>query len=437
MTEKKHAILSPSSAERWLNCPASVALCKNIPDETSVYESEGTLAHEFAEQAARCAFRGGPLHLMYEVNGKNPADPITKTVEDVYQSQVIPVKTLPPDEMFEAAKAYYNTLCALIKVSGGKPPLFAAAEYRVTLSELTGEKDAGGTADCVMLLGDTLHIVDFKYGKGVRVDVEGNPQLLLYCIGVYDELVDLGFTIKHCALTICQPRIGNTQSWPVPMDFSFPDPFHAYRNSIAERAARALALYNGEAPTAEDYPTPFEPNLGCCRFCRAKGICPCMGKAVTTELAAQFDDAPAEIKAIPVPDTPERLAKAYSYCDLIDTWVKNVRSRVQTELREGRAVPGYKLVVGSKGKRAWADKDEAQALVKSMRLPIDEAYKKEILSPTQMEKLVKKGVIGPRQWQRFESLIVRAPATQQIAPQADPRPAIDMKSVDAQLLEDD
>lgn len=436
MPEKRHAILSPSSAERWLNCPASVALCKDIPDETSVYESEGTLAHEFAEQAARCVFRHEPLRLLYEVKGKEGDDSGIPPAANGNTPPLVWVAEPPSEEMVEAVKAYFDTLSTLIKVTGGEQK-FTAAEYRVNLSELTGEKEAGGTADCVMLLGETLHIVDFKYGKGVRVEVEGNPQLLLYCIGVYDELVDMGFTIKHCALTICQPRINNTQSWPVPMDFSCPDPFHAYRTSIAERAARALALYHGAAPTADDYPTPFAPNLDCCRFCRAKGICPCMNKAVTTELASQFADVPAEIKAIPVPDTPERLAKAYSYCDLIDTWVKSVRSRVQTELREGRLVPGYKLVVGSKGKRVWASKDEAQALVKAMRLSSDEAYKKEILSPTQMEKLVKKGVIGPRQWQRFESLIVRAPATQQIAPEADPRPAIDMKSVDAQLLEND
>ena len=406
----KHAILSPSSAERWLSCPASVVLCKDIPDVTSDYEAEGTEAHKAAEGAARAAFAGKKL-----IDGPD-------------------ANTAYLPEMLDAAEFYWSKLIRM----GAEHAEFAEAEWRIDLEGITGEPGAGGTADCVMLIGDTLHIVDFKYGKGVKVEVVHNLQLYLYAMGAYDTLKDFGFEINHVTLTIVQPRMDNFASWDPDVDKG-PDLFASMRAEIKARAQHCLALLAGEAVTDKDYPEPFTSDLPCCRFCRAKGVCPRMAQTVNRELVAQFpsEEEAAKVLSIPEPDTPERLAKAYSYLDLIEGWCKVVRQRVKTDLTEGRAVPGYKLVEGRKGKRVWLDQEQAEATVKSMKLKVSAVYKQVLLSPTQMEKVVKTGVIGPRQWQKLTTLIGNAPATAQVVAESDPRPAIDVKAIEAQFAEAD
>ena len=161
MAPRSHALLNASGSHRWLHCTAAPLLEENFPDSTSVYAKEGTLAHELCE-----------LKLQKYT---------TAMAKSTYTRKFNKIKKdeLWQPEMDDTSETYLEYVKGVMLGCTATPVV--AIEKRVDFSRYV--PDGFGTADCIILSGDTLHIVDYKHGKGVVVDAEHNPQMMLYARG--------------------------------------------------------------------------------------------------------------------------------------------------------------------------------------------------------------------------------------------------------------
>lgn len=383
-----HALLSPSACHRWRACPASVVLTKDLPDESSDFAEEGTRAHRLAE----LKLLGTPQFSGTAVTARRRTDAETEEFKTLWADA--------PDEMQAA----------------------------VCVSSVTGEAGAHGTVDCVVRVGEHLYVVDLKYGRGVKVEARCNEQLSIYALALCDELDPFGddpVTTIH--IVIVQPRLNHIDHWTTTTGG-----LRSFAEDVKARGARALALCDGAATESAD----FGPSESVCRFCRAKGTCPAIRGAVVEAFKAEpviADAVPQVVEAlsIPVPTETEALSRALSVLDLIDQWTSAVRAEALRQLEVGNHIPGYKLVAGRAGIRRWTDAKEAEAKLKSMKVPEALRYEKKLISPTAAAKLTKAKageapVLTERQWAKLEALITRNESKGAVVPESDPRPALDM-----------
>lgn len=416
----QHALISPSACGRIGYCPASVMLSKDIPNESSQYAEEGTAAHRMAELDLTAFFNGQPFN-------------------DAEQSEKEAIRSAYP-EAPSYVGVYTNYVAEL-----AKDAIYKAVEVRLPMTPITGEPDAFGTADCLIIAGDTLHVVDLKYGAGVKVDAVQNAQLGMYALAALAELDPDGmlYDVLNVKMHIVQPRMDNISTWEIDRRV-LEENFAAH---IRRAASRALHLV--EHPDDLQVGYPFlamknkpsggdfaEPSDKICRFCRAKAICPILQKITVETLEQDFEDlesvdakaelpAPVveQIRSIPVPDTPERLAAAYGWLSIIRMWADSVEAAMVAQLNTHGETYGYKLVAGRPGPRKWTDAAAAEAELRKA-LKVDQAYDRKVISPTTAEKLHKSGDIGPKYWARLSNLIGRSDGKPLIVPSSDERPAL-------------
>lgn len=333
-------------------------------------------------------------------------------------------------------------------------------EQQVPIGHITGEEDARGTSDAIIIAvwpdgTATIHCADLKYGKGIEVEADDNPQLKLYALGAVEKF-GLLYEFKDVRLSIHQPRIRTTPSeWECGIDHLM-----AFSKFASERAYHAMQVKDNEKPEA--YRHHLVAGDHCKKaFCRARGHCPKLDQFVADAIGADFDvissldtDAvKATVRDLPLNqqptgcystaqvmsraqgmpkeivdsylenacDAPPTLSEKMAVLDIIDDWIKAVRARVEYELLHGHEVPGYKLVEGRKGNRAWTDAEEAEKLMKAMRLKTDVMYDFTLISPTTAEKVLKE---TPRRWNKLQALIGRKDPQPHVAPVSDKRPAI-------------
>lgn len=353
-----HSLLSPSTAKRWMTCPGSVALCRDLPPEESEYAAEGTAAHAWAEAL---------------LSGRDDYDPWT-----------LPYDT---DDM----RRYVQTYVDFVKSLGG----FYVIERRVDLSQDLGE-DAYGTADAVVWAGDDLYIIDLKYGMSY-VDAYWNPQLALYAAGFLRVCAAID-TVKALHLCIVQPRLDNISQWD-----TTPDELAGFVDTIRKKAA--IARIMAELPESDWL---FVPDESACKYCRARGTCRALCRATQTE------GEPARM-------TPEELAEAYARVGLVKLWADAAEKAVYSRLLNGVAVPGLKLVDGRKGARKWRSEQAAVAAVIDAGITAD-VYEHKLLSPAKMEKLLKDRTITRSQWDALALEITQENTKPVIADETDTRP---------------
>ena len=366
-----HAQLSPSSAVRWMTCPGSVRMCEGIPDTSSDASLEGTMMHTVA---SHCLSRGTDAAGYVGVT-----DPETGLILQAEQAQ--------------AVQTYVDTVRDICETTGGK----LLVEQRLSIWHMTGEEDAHGTADAVILTMDELIVIDAKFGRGVAVDAEENPQLMMYAAAAYVEH-ELAYDFRRVRMMIVQPRLNASPEWTIPV---------TELNEFMEEVQ-----FSAELTRQPD--APLVPSAKGCQWCRAKATCP----AITKTVMDDFDTV--------VPETADErdLARIMANADMIEKWVKAVRAEVERRLLAGEPVSGYKLVQGKKGNRQWADPDAAEETLKSMRIKHDQMYDYKLASPTSIEKLAKAGDVGPRQWAKIQDLITQSEGQPSVAPESDKRPAL-------------
>lgn len=372
-----HALLSPSSAYRWMHCPGSVSLCRLFPDESSEYAKEGTLAHAYA------------AHIL---------DP----------NQPKPDEAIPSENL-----TFVNDYVSYVEreTAGG----IRQIEFPVSVSEVTGEANAKGTIDCAALVGNTLKIIDLKFGRGVRVEAEGNLQLSIYAYGAY-QYFSLFDEISEIELHIFQPRIDNIDSWKLT-----PAELETFVNNARACAAKAISYLNAD-------PLPPEsliPSADACRFCKAKSACPALRQKAAE--AVDFKPITEAGETIPIiPEealSPEKLGQNLILADLLEPWIAAVREEAHKQMLEGVHIDGFKLVLGRPGNRQWTSAAEAEELLKTFKLKENERYSYKVITPTAAEKLYKAGRIGQRQWPKLEQIITRSEPAPVVAPESDKRPA--------------
>jgi hypothetical protein len=368
-----HALLSPSSAARWIHCPPSARINAEAADEASPYAKEGTLAHAVCELKARKHFMGmGPRKYQAEL-AKLRKDESWQDEMDGYT-----------DDYLEALKDI---------AAGFDSPPHVALEQKVDFSEYVPE--GFGTADCVMIGGDTIHVVDFKYGKGVDVSADNNPQMMIYALGAYTVYAPI-YDIKTVKVTIVQPRIKRE-----------PESWELYAEDLlswAEFTLKPMAelAYSGKGVFQEgDW----------CRFCAIRGSCRARAEA-QLELAKEDFRMPPEL-------TDEEVSKALELGQRLKTWLSDLEEYALGACLDGRELPGWKAVEG-RSVRAWTDQEQAFAAAREAGVPEEMLYERKPLSLAAVEKLMGKKKFS----EALASYVTTPPGKPTLAPADDKRPAI-------------
>ncbi|MGV6989633.1 DUF2800 domain-containing protein [Testudinibacter sp. P80/BLE/0925] len=396
----EHALLSPSGAHRWLRCNGSLLLEAESEDKSSPDADLGTTAHALAEFCLRNQVNCAPAYL-----GNKPAGPDYPAVDE---------------EMLEYVPKYIHAVRDY--ATNGE----LLIEIRVDFSHYIGQPDSFGTVDALILNGDEIQIHDLKYGKGVKVDAEGNEQLQLYALGAYD-IYQFVHDIRQVRLCVHQVRLNSVSEWVLTIEELL-----AFAERAKAQAANAVRLLNGGEVQEGD----FAPQEKACKFCKAKAKCHALAQHVVNTVADDFVDLdkPTNFEAAMerVANCDNRhIAHLLPELDLIESFCKAVRIRATAELMNGNDVPGYKLVAGKKGARSWTDETEAEAKLKSLRLKVDEMYNKKLISPTQAEKLLK---TTPNKWDKIQDFIIQKDGSPSVVPLSDKRPAIVISNDDFEDL---
>ena len=364
-----HAKLSASGSHRWLHCPGSVEAEKNLPKSSSPYANEGTGAHALAE---KCLTQS-----LY------PESFLGQTVEGIEVDQ----------EMIDAVQDYIDT----VRIIGGQQ----VYEQRIDLSEWI--EGGFGTADCVALSAKTLTVVDFKYGKGVKVDAKDNSQLKLYALGAYNEY-GLFADIQHVNMVIVQPRIEHCSEFTVSVKDLL-----AWGDWVKERAKQALK------PSA-----PRIAGDSQCRWCRAKATCPALYELTAKTVQAEFDDLDSVKPPSALSD--DDLKAVMTNRKLIESWLKAVEDHVFDRVMSGKPFKGYKIVEG-RSFRQWQDNNQAASRL--AELLGDDAYERSLLSVAKAEKR-----LGKKQAAQIAHLVIKPQGKPVLVPDSDKRQSVNPSSDD-------
>ena len=422
-----HAIFSPSSASRRVLCRGSMALEFGEPDSRSTYADEGTAAHFVAAEVLRgartlrsCVGDSVVVPPNGEARWLRPEDSepsIFEVTEDMARALT---------DYIESVWAYKDA-CMTPK---GHAELLV--ETQIPIDHITGEEGATGSADVVIfnMSGDELQVHDLKFGRGVIVDAERNEQMALYALGT---LRALGGIIDPDIVTmvIHQPNVNGISEWSIPVGDLI-----EFGKELAQVATESFALLKALQETGllpEHRLTAGEKQ---CKFCKAKGKCPALAQVIRSAVRnslAEFPDLPPVTGAFMEADTPPDanavtevadLGAAMDAVPLVELWAAAVRGAVESALLAGKPVPGYKLVQGRMGARAWGDESAVRELVKGMRAKRELFYEERFKSPPAMEKLVKDKLLAESQWERIAQHIVQKEGSPSVAPASDKRPAL-------------
>lgn len=371
-SEREHALLSPSSSSRWLNCTPSARLAENAENKSSVYAEEGTLFHEICE------------YCLAQWNaGVWEPDPFREELPELKDDHLM--HPLFKQEMFKHARNYcdfvMNENYNLEKSDGACKMLL---EEKVDISEYAPE--CFGSVDCQLVGHDTLEVIDLKYGEGVKVYAERNTQMMLYALGALKGKP----SIKAIRLVIAQVRLNHFDVWEISA------------NDLLQWADKVLK------PTAKKaFAGKGEQKMGdWCGFCPVKAQCRKQYEAVVND----FDKY----------EYPELLTED-EICDLIEKidkykgWLESVNKFVYDEALRGHKWKGYKLVSG-RSSRVITDEEAIRQDLLSKKYLEDEIFNIKLKGIGDLEKLV-----GKKQFSALYGQYVRSkPGNPKLVPDSAP-----------------
>lgn len=384
---EQHALLSASSAHRWLNCPGSARLAEQFPSKTSPYAEAGRAAHAIAELKARKYF----------------LEPISART---YNAQLKKLRDSPHfDKSMDENTDTYLEVLKETALSFEKAP-FVALETRVDFSDYVPE--GFGTADCIMIGSGTIVIIDYKNGAGVPVEAEDNPQMKLYALGALQVYAPIyGDTIQRAVLKIVQPNAGGTKTW--------------------ETTVQALKLwaFNTVKPIARiafDGKGGFSAG-GWCGFCPAKAQCSARARQML-EMEPMVGAKPQRSNA---PEGPEKNAPALlsdaevgdilRRAQTLAAWVEDLKEYALSAALAGREITGFKVVEG-RGSREWNNQDAAFQALQQRGVAEELLWERKPCSVAGLEKALGKKVFS----EAAEGLVVKKPGKPALVPAGDKRP---------------
>ena len=402
MPPEKHALLSASSAHRWLVCTAAPRFEEGLPERTSKHAEAGRLAHAIAELKV--------LKKFTVMTGRTYNSRMTKLKKaPLYDPEMDKTTELYLEHLLEQAMGYNNT-----------PTV--AAEVRVDFSDYVPE--GFGTCDCLMIGGDTLCITDYKHGEGVPVSAEGNPQMRLYALGALKRYAPIfGDAIKKVRMSIDQPRLDSYTTDTITVE-----ELRAWGESIKPTAQKAFSGLGEFVPGDH------------CRFCRGKAQCRARAGVNTAledfagcvpagslspEELQSMEAAKASGMEAPGLLTDEEIGDLLVRGQLLVQWYKDLEEYATTALLNGKPIPGWKLVAG-RSNRAFTDQDAALKAV--LEAGYDEAlvYDRKPKTLAQLEDLMGKKDFA----EKLGGYVIKPPGKPTLAAASDKREAYNPAAAD-------
>ena len=365
MPPKNHAVLSASSSHRWLNCNPSARLELEFEDRETEAAAEGTAAHALCEHKLRRALR---------------------------QRSKKPVSIYDCDEMDECTDGYVHfVLESLLKAKQVCPDPQVLIEQRLDFSCYVPE--GFGTGDCIIISDRFLHIIDFKYGRGVLVEAENNPQMMLYALGAL-RLFDCLYDIEGVSMSIYQPRRENVSTWTIP---------------VAQLTEWADTVLKPKAELAFKGEGDYVPGTWC-QFCKA--AVRCRARAEDKLKLARYEfAAPALLSDAEIGDILLKI-------DDLSRWASDIMSYAQSSaINQGKEWPGFKLV-HSRTNRKYTDEEAVAKAAKAAGYT--DIFKKSLIPITEMEKLMGKKTF----LEVLGGLVTKPQGKPTLVPASDKRPAI-------------
>ena len=369
-TARSHAVLSASSAHRWLHCTPAPRLEEQYPDSSSDAAAEGTAAHELAEHKLR-NLQGLPSTL-------TSTDWVTEEMDDYTDDYVD------------------NVVAELDRAQKTSPAAFLAIEQRLDFSHIV--PDGFGTGDALIVGDGTMTVIDLKYGKGVEVSAVGNPQMRLYALGALTQF-GMIYNIDTVRMVIFQPRLNN-----ISVDEVSVTELMQWAENVVKPQAQAAIKGEGELIAGE-----------WCRFCRHAPQCTALATKYFAPIPKEADEV---TPAAPAPETltDDQIANIITWSGELKKWLGTVEKFALDQANNGHAYPGLKLVEG-RSVRRYTDEDAvAQAVEKTGHDP----YEKKLLGITAMTKM-----LGKKQFQDTLGDLVHKPQGKPtLVPESDKRPAL-------------
>lgn len=364
---RAHALLSASGADRWMQCPPSARLEDDLPESRSEFADEGTFLHNLTEA---CLGKGLDVAQMCGVSPWEESRFFTKENQDAAQFCIDAVRS------------------AQLELPGAIP----FYEQKLDFSHVVTE--GFGTGDVCLVGHKVLWGMDHKFGKGIKVDAQGNPQGRLYLVGMLKAFEELG-PFETVRFTILQPKLDHVSTEELTVD-----ELMAWAETVKPLAALAFA---GEGK--------FNPGDHC-RFCRAKATCSARAKQSELAIIAKFPDP----ETLPVDELAARLPMLQQ----AKAWISDVEEHLLKQAAAGIDVPGYKLVNG-RSDRKYSDQSEVTKTLLAAGFDYGDITKPiELLGITAMTS-----VVGKKKFNELlEGLLVKSPGKPTLAPASDKRPAI-------------
>lgn len=409
-SNQEHALLSPSSAKKWLNCPAALACEFGLPNESGQAAVNGTVMHLVAETVLNRIIKGDDITAdkykgVYALNeGKGPIKALVKPEKGA---------VLITDDFVSQVNKYVDYCRPIIDAAE-----VVEVESRVNLTrvlhpgvELNGSPlQTFGTADLVAVMPNriggyvessyTLIVGDLKTGRHKVLSKE-NKQMMLYALGllrVYKRLYD----ITAVRLVIFQPYAGGADEWD-----TTPEALEQFGKFASKAARKAIDAFERGKKGLK--PADFRPGNDACQWCRFSEKCNAK-RRVATDVASDIPVADAQVEM-----SLDQLKAEYDKLPLMRQHIADIEKAMYAALMRGEQVEGLKLVEGRPGNRSWDDPEAVEKLVEENNIA---AHKTVLLSPTELEKAVMKD-----DWLKFETHVTRKPGQPSIATSDDKRPA--------------
>lgn len=378
MPPEVHSVLGASAADRWMNCTPSAQLTAGMEDETTTFAAEGTAAHALCEWKVRKALKMRA--------GRRPTS-------DYWT-----------DEMEEFTDDYRDFIMDLVGQAKQhcKDPVTLIEQH---LDFSCYVPDGFGTGDFLLVADKELNVVDFKYGRGVAVYADHNPQMMLYALGALN-LFDCLYDIEQVTMTIFQPRLSSISTWTITAA-----ELYQWTEDVLKPKAELAAKGEGEFVSGS-----------WCRFCKARNTCRARAESFL-ELARMEFQPPALL-------SDEEVAEVMEKADELSKWASDVMAYAQAEaIENGKHWDGYKLVEGRSVRKF---SDEAKVEVAAKEAGYTDIYNKSLITLTAFEKLM-----GKKTFADVLGQYVTKPAGKlTLVPVSDKRPEVSVNTVNDEFQED-